>query len=156
MLVKQAICLVVGVISSYLCGVYIFESDKFEQYMNYMLKGYENPSAAMMGLIPELIVFINLGVSITVHLIAIFLYKLLSSTFISSLIKKIILTFSVLLFIGFCIMTIFKLSNVYEGYLFPSLIPSFCWIVYGCIILFTYFRLQDGSFNSEACKRQGV
>lgn len=147
MLVKPAISLALGVISSYFCAVYIFESEQFEKYMNYTLKDYENPSAAMVGLVPEFIVFLNLVMSIVVHLFAIFLYKLLKSSLITSVIKQILLVFSTFLFLGFCTMTFISLVNVYEGYLIPSLIPKVFWIGYGCILLFIYFKSQKAIFD---------
>lgn len=142
MLVKPAIYLALGVISSYFCAVYIFKSDLFEKYMDYMLEDYENPSAAMVGLVPEFIIFLNLIVSIVVHLFAIFVYQLLKSSSITSVIKLILLAFSTFLFVGFCTLTIINIVNVYEGYLIPTLIPIVFWIVYGCSLLFIYFKSQ--------------
>lgn len=147
MLVKPALCLVLGIISSYFCAVYIFESNHFEQYMNYVLKDYENPSGAMIGLVPEFVVLVNLVVSIIAHLIAIVLDKLFKGTFITSLIKQILWAFCVLLFIGFCSMVTINLLNVYEGYLIPALIPNLFWVAYGCMLLFTYFKSQKVSFD---------
>ena len=80
MLVKPAICLVLGIIANYFCSAYIFESEQFDEYMNFMLKDYENASAAFLGLIPEFIVFVNLIVRIVIHLFAILLFKLLKSS----------------------------------------------------------------------------
>jgi hypothetical protein len=147
MLVKPAIFLVLGVIAKYFCSAYIFESDQFDEYMNFMLKDYENASAAMLGLIPEFIVFVNLIISMAVHLFAIFLYKLLKSSLITSLIKLIVLAFCTFLFLGFCTMTFMGIVNIYEGYLIPSLIPKVFWIGYGCILLFIYFKSQKALFD---------
>ena len=146
-LFKPAISLALGVISSYFCAVYIFESEQFEKYMYYVLKDYESPSAAMIGLIPEFIVFVNLIISMAVHLFAIFLYKLLKSSLITSLIKLIVLAFCTFLFLGFCTMTFMGIVNIYEGYLIPSLIPKVFWIGYGCILLFIYFKSQKALFD---------
>ena len=133
--------------SSYFCAMYIYESEQFDQYMSYMLEGFENPSAAMIGLIPEFIVFVNLVVSIVVHFFAILLLKTLKSSSISSVVKQILLVFAAFLFLAFCTITFIKLVNVYEGYLIPSLIPNVFWIGYGWIVLFTYFKSQRDLFD---------
>lgn len=146
-LVKPAISLALGVISSYFCAVYIFEGEQFDKYMYFVLKDYENPSAAMIGLIPEFIVFVNFIVSMVVHLFAIFLYKLLKGSLITSLIKLILLAFCTFLFLAFCTMTFINIVNIYEGYLIPSLIPKVFWIGYGCILLFIYFKSQKALFD---------
>lgn len=145
MLIKPAICLALGVISSYFCAVYIVESEQFDDYMYYMLKDYNNPSAAMLGLMPEFILFVELVVSIVVHLFAIFLYKLLNSLSISTVKRQIILFFCTFLFLGFCTMTFISLTNVYEGYFIPTLIPKIFWIGYGGILLFIYFKQQSNN-----------
>lgn len=147
MLVKPAITLVLGVISIYFCSAYIFESEQLEEYMYFMLKDYENASAAMLGLIPEFIVLVNLIVSIVVHLFAILLFKILKSSSISSAVKKILLATATFLFLGFCTKAFINLVNVYEGYLIPSLIPNIFWIGYGCSVLFIYFKSQRDLFN---------
>lgn len=147
MLVKPAIALAIGIISSYFCALYIVRSEQFEHYMYDMLKDYENPSAAMVGLAPEFIVFVNLIVSIVVHLVAISLYKLLKSSLITSLLKRILLVLYTLLFIGFCTMTLISLTNVYEGYLIPTLIPKVFWISYGCILFLIFFKSQKSFVN---------
>ncbi len=141
-LIKPAILLALGVILSYPCADYIFNSEQFDEYMDYMLKDYENPSAAMVGLVPIFIVFFNLVASVTVHLFAILLYKLLKSSFISSVIKKITLVICTLVFLGFCTITFISLTNVYEGYLIPTLIPKIFWIGYSFYLLLIYFRSQ--------------
>ena len=147
MLVKPAICLVLGIIANYFCSAYIFESEQFDEYMNFMLKDYENASAAFLGLIPEFIVFVNLIVSIVIHLFAILLFKLLKSSSIFSVVKKILLATATFLFLGFCTITFINLVNVYEGYLIPTLIPSIFWIGYGCSVLIIYFKSQKDIFN---------
>ena len=147
MLVKPAISLALGVISSYFCAAYIFESEQFDEYMYFMLKDYENASAAFLGLIPEFNVFVNFIVSIVVHLFAILLYEILKSSSINSVVKQILLAFATFLFLAFCTITFINLVNVYEGYLIPSLIPKVFWVGYGCILLFTYFKSQRDLFN---------
>ena len=71
-----------------------------------MLKDYENASAAFLGLIPEFIVFVNLLVSIVVHLFAILLFELLNSSSISSVVKKFLLANATFLFLGLCTKTL--------------------------------------------------
>lgn len=142
MLIKLAIFLTLGVISSYFCALYIFESNQFENYMNYILKDYDNPSAAIVGLVPEFVVFINLIVSLVVHLFAIFLYRLLRNPLIATVIKKIILVICAFAFTVFSTISIIGLKNVYEGYLVPTLIPLVFWVSYGVNLLFVYFKSQ--------------